>query len=235
MCTTTNVEISALLELSARIGADPMLTQASTGNTSIKLDGVLWIKASGKWLAHAKHDEILIPINLAEARAWLRQNADPAERYRGTAGERRASVETAMHAVLPHRVVIHVHSANTIAWAVREDAPDQLKYRLDGVRWQWIPYVASGLPLALEIQKALSRSSGSDVLVLGNHGLVIGAEDCRAADGLLHEVERRLATPPRPSPDVDDALLERTAASSGLSLPRNTELHPLGTDPAARR
>ncbi len=54
MCTTTNVEISALLELSARIGADPMLTQASTGNTSIKLDGVLWIKASGKWLARAK-------------------------------------------------------------------------------------------------------------------------------------------------------------------------------------
>src|SRR5260370_27065856 len=140
-----------------------------------------------------------------------------------------------MHAVLPHRVVIHVHRANTIAWAVREDAPDQLKYRLDGVRWQWIPYVASGLPLALEIKKALSRSSGSDVLVLGNHGLVIGAEDCQAADGLLYEVERRLATPPRPSPDVDDALLERIAASSGLSLPRNTELHALGADPAARR
>src|SRR5260370_35136201 len=109
-----------------------------------------------------------------------------------------------MHAVLPHRVVIHVHSANTIAWAVREDAPGQLKHRLDGVRWQWIPYVASGLPLALEIQKALSCSSGFDGLVLGNHGLVIGAEDCRAAEGLLYEVDRRLATRPGRGPELAD-------------------------------
>ena len=26
-----------------------------------------------------------------------------------------------MHAVMPHRVVIHVHSVNAIAWAVRRD------------------------------------------------------------------------------------------------------------------
>ena len=35
---------------SARVGNNPLLVQAGSGNTSIKLDGVLWIKASGKWL-----------------------------------------------------------------------------------------------------------------------------------------------------------------------------------------
>jgi rhamnose utilization protein RhaD (predicted bifunctional aldolase and dehydrogenase) len=235
MYTATNVEISELLELSARIGADPMLTQASTGNTSIKVDGVLWIKASGKWLARAKQDDILIPVDLARAREWVRQNVDPAEKYRGVTRESRASVETAMHAALPHRVVIHVHSVHTIAWAVREDAVGQLKHRLDGVRWQWIPYVPSGLPLAQEIQKVLSCSPEFDVLVLGNHGLVLGAEDCQAAESLLHEVECRLAIPPRRNPDVDYAPLARIASSTGLHPPRDAELHALGADPVARR
>src|SRR2546430_16590396 len=69
-------EVASLLDASARIGADPLLVQAGTGNTSVKLDRVLWIKASGKWLAHAKHDELLVPVDLAEARACLRQNRD---------------------------------------------------------------------------------------------------------------------------------------------------------------
>ena len=47
-------DISSLVDMSARIGQDPLLVQAGTGNTSIKLDGVLWIKASGKWLAASK-------------------------------------------------------------------------------------------------------------------------------------------------------------------------------------
>ena len=39
--------LDPLVRLSARLGRDPLLVQASSGNTSIKLDGVLWIKASG--------------------------------------------------------------------------------------------------------------------------------------------------------------------------------------------
>jgi len=41
--------------------------------------------------------------------------------------------------VLPHAVVIHVHSVNTIAWAIREDAPARLEELLHGMQWQWIP------------------------------------------------------------------------------------------------
>src|SRR5258707_10725355 len=124
------VELDRLLDLTARVGRDPLLTQASTGNSSIKLDGVLWIKASGKWMADAVHEDILIPLDLAEVQACLKQRRDPAERYS------RASIETAMHAVMPHRVVLHVHCVNTIAWAVRQDAQVQLERQLHGLRWQ---------------------------------------------------------------------------------------------------
>ena len=61
-------------------------------------------------------DDILLPLDLAEVKDRVKQRVDPAERYCG------ASIETAMHGVLPHRVVLHVHCVNTIAWAVRQDA-----------------------------------------------------------------------------------------------------------------
>jgi len=38
------------------------------------------------------------------------------------------------------------------------------------------------------------------VLILGNHGLVVAAEDCDSAESLLDDVERRLALPPRTTP-----------------------------------
>jgi rhamnose utilization protein RhaD (predicted bifunctional aldolase and dehydrogenase) len=38
------------MELTGALGADPLLTQAAGGGTSIKLDGVMWTKASEKWL-----------------------------------------------------------------------------------------------------------------------------------------------------------------------------------------
>lgn len=221
-------ELCPLLDLAARVGRDPLLTQASTGNISMKIAGILWIKASGKWMADAAGDEILIPLNLAEVEASVLQNLDPAERYPN------ASIETAMHVTLPHRVVLHVHSVNTIAWAVRDDAAAQLAIRLDGLRWQWIPYVASGLPLAREIERVLCARPDTDVLVLGNHGLVLGGEDCQATEALLTDIERRLAIPARQAHPADYALLAELAADSPWALPDDDAIHALATDPVSR-
>ena len=221
--------LSQLRELSAKTGGNPLLTQASTGNASMKLDGCLWIKASGKWMSDANRDDFFIPLDLGEVKNCLQQRIDPAERFRS------ASIETAMHAVLPHRVVLHLHSVNTIAWAVREDAPWQLRDRLAGLAWQWIPFTPSGMRLGCEIQKALSDSPGAQVLVLGNHGLVIGAEDCGSLDRLLAEVERRLTVPPRRAHPADYAALTHLASGSSWELPDDDEVHALGTDSITRR
>src|SRR5258707_6237334 len=172
-------ELQALLKLTQRVGSDPLLTQASTGNISAKLNGVLWIKASGRWMADALRDDILIPLDLAEVvTECLRKGVDPGEQYPS------ASLETAMHAALPHRVVLHVHCVNTIAWAVRNDAPCQLQRRLEGLRWQWVPYTESGLPLSREIERALSACPDANLFVLGNHGLVVVGENAKSVEDL---------------------------------------------------
>jgi len=221
-------ELEELRELSARIGGDPLLTQASTGNTSIKLDDVLWIKASGRWLADARHEDILVPLDLREVKQYMSRQVDPAEVYAC------ASIETAMHAVLPHRVVLHVHSVNTIAWAVRADARVRLQRQLGGLRWQWVPYVPSGLPLARKIESALSACSGANVLVLGNHGLVIAGNSCEEVTQLLAEVERRLAIRPRPANTANCEALEQIAENSTWGLPEDHNIHALATDLASQ-
>src|SRR5436190_6803390 len=73
----TSSELHALRRLSAAIGADAALTQAAGGNTSIKLDGVMWIKASGTWLAHADNRDIFVPVKLDLLRQGIDGN-DPA-------------------------------------------------------------------------------------------------------------------------------------------------------------
>lgn len=223
-----------MLELSARLGRNPLLVQAGTGNTSVKIGGVLWIKASGKWLAHAAQEEILVPVDLAQTRRCVAQDADPAGQHCNLGGRPlRTSVETAMHSVLRHRVVLHVHSVNTIAWAVRRDAAALLAERFVGLCWKWIPYVPSGLPLAREVERATAGSPETNILVLANHGLVVCGDDCEAAERLLDEVEARVAIEPRPAPEPDCRLLMQFAGTSGWRLPADPSVHALGTDAAS--
>jgi rhamnose utilization protein RhaD (predicted bifunctional aldolase and dehydrogenase) len=229
-------ELDSLRVLSERLGSDQLLVQAGTGNTSMKRDGMLWIKASGTWLAHAVEDEIFIPVNLDQTRAKIARGVDPAgqtvivgHKSLGT------SVETAMHAVLPYRVVLHVHSVNTIAWAVREDGPQRLAELFSDLPWKWIPYVSSGIPLAHSVWQALEDSPGTRILILANHGLVICGDDCDTAEALLREVERRVAITPRRSAEPDWALLTRLAASGKWRVPPSIPIHYMATDPVARR
>ncbi len=218
-------ELQGLLKLTERVGRDPLLTQASTGNSSAKLDGVLWIKASGKWMADALRDDILMPLNLEEVLNECRRQVDPAERYSG------ASLETALHATLPHRMVLHLHCINTIAWAVRSDAETQLKRLLEGLAWRWIPYIPSGLPLS----HAISSCPDNNLFVLGNHGLVICGDDAASLEDLLNEVRRRLTISPRKAPAADHNALREVAQNSHWRLPEDGAVHALGTDAISRK
>jgi rhamnose utilization protein RhaD (predicted bifunctional aldolase and dehydrogenase) len=229
------VELNALREMSARLGSNPLLVQASSGNTSVKIDDVLWIKASGKWLIQAEDDDFLVPVRLTEARTCLADRTAIPETTTKSSTGLFASIETAMHAALPYRVVIHVHSVSAISWAVREDAARQLRDRLSGLSWQFIPYTASGIPLAQEIDHALSCFPQTNVFVLGNHGLVVCEDSCASAEELLVEVERHLAIEPRAAPGPDYVRLRPALDGSTWVFPQSEEIHVLGTDPIARR
>lgn len=229
-------EIDELLELSAGIGRDPLLAQASSGNVSVKLDGTLWVKASGKWLADADRDEMLVALDLAECLQSFRRG-DPLSALHGSARAAylRPSRDTFLHAVLPQRVVVHVHSVNTLAWAVRSDAHLQLTIRLFGLNWCWAPYVGGGFALAREVHLQSRRNPRSDVFVLGNYGLAICGDDCSSVKSLLFQVEQRLALAPRLVPQANLSALEEIRRIPGWCLPGEKSVHTLGTDGNSRR
>jgi rhamnose utilization protein RhaD (predicted bifunctional aldolase and dehydrogenase) len=228
-------EIDSLRKLSLRLGSDRLLVQASSGNTSVKLDQVLWIKASGKWMAQADAIDFLIPVQLARAKRCLEEGRTIPETETASSGSVSASIETAMHAILPHNVVIHVHSVNAIAWTLRRDAPTRLISRLSGFNWQWVPYTRSGPELAQKIQDIRSRFPLTDVFVLGNHGLVVCGANCESAERLLTEVEECLQIEPRPPMQSAVPPLQESIAGSNWFLPGCAMLQALATDPISRR
>ena len=231
------VELQQLRSLSARAGADPLLVQAAGGNTSLKDNGIMWIKASGTWLKDAETRDIFVAVDHQAILTALAQN-DPAcesctsfvRANLNTTGLR-PSIETTVHALMPQRVVVHVHCVNTIAWAIRADAEQRLAEKLRDFSWAFIPYARPGLPLAGAIASRLKP--GTDVLVLGNHGLVVAADSVAAAATLLGRVVAAVSKPVRAIAKLDRDVLEKHCAGTAYRPAIMDETHALATDPLA--
>jgi rhamnose utilization protein RhaD (predicted bifunctional aldolase and dehydrogenase) len=224
-----NESLRELTELSARIGSNLDLVQAGGGNTSIKEADTLWVKASGKWLARAAQEDMFLPVPTADIDRQLKAEDEKFPDYRTREGVAlRPSVETAVHAVLPQRVIIHVHSVRTIAWAAQANGKEGLTPLLAGLKWSWIPYTHPGIPLAIRIQEEAQKRP--DVLILQNHGLVVAGDDCAAAETLLGEVERRLTGSSRSASTPDTERLRRLVDGSEWEIAHAAEAHDLATD-----
>ena len=232
-------EFAALRHASAKLGRDPLRTQAAGGNTSLKRDGVLWVKASGTWLAEAEEREIFVAVSLPPLIDAIHANDERAAKATdfvvadANPQGLRPSVETSVHAVLPQSVVLHIHCVETVARVARADAREQIAARLDGLEgivWSYVPYVKPGLPLAREIH-AVSKT-GTNVVLLGNHGLIVAADTVADAIALIERVSGALAAPVRPAPEADIAGLEALAEGSPYRLPTDPVAHGTATDPA---
>jgi rhamnose utilization protein RhaD (predicted bifunctional aldolase and dehydrogenase) len=231
-------EFRALLELSAALGANPLRTQAAGGNTSIKRDGAMWIKASGAWLAEATQRDMMTPVLLSPLLEAISGGDPRAENGAAfvdatqNANGLRPSIETSVHALLPHSIVIHIHCVDTIAIAVRADAEAAIASRLTHLRpdeWAFIPYVKPGLSLAKAISRRLTPRA--NVLVLGNHGLVVGADTVAEASHRTAQICRAFAADARIAGELDLVRLSEIVSKSDYRLPRYIEAHATATDP----
>lgn len=228
------VELQELRNFSAKIGSDPLLVQAAGGNTSIKRDGLMWVKASGTWLRDAAIKDIFVPLDHISLFKAL-ENNDPAcesctafVRADLNSSNLRPSIETSLHGLVPQCVVVHVHCVNTIAWAIRRDAETVLNGKLKDFNWIFVPYARPGLPLANAISQRLKP--GADVLVLGNHGLVVAADTIEAVETLLNRVVNALSIEPRPIRELDFTALRLSCQGTPYKPAHANETHALATD-----
>jgi rhamnose utilization protein RhaD (predicted bifunctional aldolase and dehydrogenase) len=218
------------IKVSQSIGANPLLIQGAGGNTSIKLDGnLMWVKASGKWLQHADTDDVFVAVDPAQVnRNIAGNNDDPvagASLATGPAGLR-PSIETTLHSLMSHKVVFHTHSVNTIVHAIQLNAVEILTPKLDGLKWGFVPYSQPGMPLTRLVADLLA-SQDYDVLIIQNHGLVVGGESPSATLALMQDVENRLATEAAPMKSVNVKPLTETISGSDFAAANDDIIHQL--------
>jgi rhamnose utilization protein RhaD (predicted bifunctional aldolase and dehydrogenase)/NAD(P)-dependent dehydrogenase (short-subunit alcohol dehydrogenase family) len=179
-----------LVALSRRFGDDPEFARGGGGNSSVKIDGVLYIKPSGTSLA-ALTSESVIALDIAPLMELL--DAPPDRKVTGGTDEvmqvalaarvglpddRRPSVELLFHALLPEPFVLHTHptTVNAVACAQRGA---EIAEKLFGSTVLWIPYTDPGLPLARVIRDARrsyadsTRTAAPRAMFLQNHGLIV--------------------------------------------------------------
>lgn len=224
-----------LLAVSQRLGQDITLIQAAGGNTSLKTGGQLWIKASGTWLADAGTSPIMVPVELRAMRARIMEGDLDESEIAGMTGAAsgaegmRASVETPFHALFDAPCVLHVHCVATLAQAIAVDAEARLAERLRGMAWHWQPYVKPGVPLTNTLRDA--GAAGAEVIVLGNHGLIVAGESPLEAEARLQEVQTRLSVAAEDNP-TDFRPLDLDLTGTGYRIAPVGQAHALAQDEA---
>ena len=179
---------SEFVKLSHQLGANELLVQGAGGNTSFKVDDCMWIKASGTRLDQALEKNIFTQIlhntvvqNITNHPDDLLKDAIIGE------NKLRPSIETTLHAMMPHKVVLHTHPVDIIALAAQKKGNLVFAEYLKEFNWTWVPYAKPGIDLSMATKTAMNGKD-VDILILGNHGLVVGGENCKEAENLTHKV-----------------------------------------------
>ena len=199
-----------LLYRSNLLGRDLRITNFGGGNTSAKLPGtdplsgaeetVLWVKGSGGDLGSMKLDGF--------ATLCLARLEQLKTRYRGLAHEdetvgylphctfglnpRAASIDTPLHAFIPHAHVDHVHPDAVIAIACTQRSRE-LSAEIFGGEIGWLAWQRPGFDLGLKLERLARENPQYCGAVLEGHGLFTWGESSRACYETTLRIVRRAA------------------------------------------
>jgi len=189
--------IDQLLYRSHLLGADQGITNYAGGNTSAKVQGtdpvtgepidVLWVKGSGGDLGTLTRDGLAQLNNrrvVALERTYrgrLHEDEQVALLADCLVGARLVvpSIDTPLHALVPHSHVDHVHPDAVIAFATAEDGAEQVR-ALYGESVGWLDWQRPGYDLALKLRALIADRPQLRGVVLGAHGLICWGNDAGA-------------------------------------------------------
>jgi rhamnose utilization protein RhaD (predicted bifunctional aldolase and dehydrogenase)/NAD(P)-dependent dehydrogenase (short-subunit alcohol dehydrogenase family) len=186
-------DLDRIVAISRYYGSDPDFLLAGGGNTSMKTEDTLYIKASGISLADITRDGF-VEMARGEVRDILTRSysQDPLEREeqvkndmlaarRHQETDARPSVETMFHEQIDYKFVVHTHPS-LINGLTCGRKGKTIAGELFGDDALWVGY-APGYMLAKKVQSALTRyrkmHDGREpaIILLQNHGVFVGADD----------------------------------------------------------
>ena len=182
-----------LCDLCVKVAEDRLLVQGAGGNASVKNENVLRVKASGKWLSDALNDDIFVDVDLQALKMTLDENLIPRHPRLLGLSSNKPSIETILHAIMPHKFVLHLHMVDALALLVNRQAETLIhKFLGNQHDYVYLKYLMPGEPLARELLN-LSRIRQLPRLVfLQNHGIVIGGDSTDDILDLLNCLQLKL-------------------------------------------
>jgi len=168
----------SVIQFCTEIGSNPLLVQGAGGNVSWKDGGTLWVKASGTWLSDAVTSNIFVPVDLNALQKAINVGDFSAKPTLISESELKPSIETLLHALMPHRIVVHLHAIEVLAYLVRRNCESELDSLLkDEIPSVIVDYFKPGAELAAAIKEALEGNREAKAIFLKNHGIVVGGAD----------------------------------------------------------
>src|SRR4051795_6915426 len=184
------------------LGGDPRLVLHGGGNTSVKtampdLLGepaeVLCVKGSGWDMANIEPAGLpavrLAPLRRLRGRASL-SDEDMVRIQRANLldpGAPNPSVETLLHAFLPHKYIDHTHATSVLSLADQPDAAERVA-DLYGPRVGIVPFIMPGFLLAKKAAEIYEAGPGVEGLILLKHGVFSFGETTREAYERMIEI-----------------------------------------------
>ena len=202
--------LDVIVKLSRYFGSDPSIVLAGGGNTSCKIDDILYVKGSGTALARMTRDGFVkMDRNKLSELANATLDEDPkmreaqydefitSARCEPEKGQR-PSVEVLLHHLVPGRYVVHSHATivNTLTCHTGGQA---LAEEIFGDDVVWVPYVDPGFVLAQTLKQALGDYRArtgrrqAKAILMANHGLIVAGDDPSAIRANTDEILAKIA------------------------------------------
>ena len=173
---------SEFIDFLTMVGSDFSLTQGLGGNGSVKSGDVMLIKASGKKLGEASLANHFFKVGIS--------NGQYEEIMPNQVG--RPSIEVFLHAMLPHKYVVHLHSSKAVALSMLLPSCPNLRDEVQSQGLVVIPYTKPGLELREAIKAQMPESidcSSVLTIVLQNHGSLFAANSVRELSDAVRRFE----------------------------------------------
>lgn len=193
--------VEPLVYRSNLLGSDQRITNTGGGNTSSKLMEtnpltgesieVLWVKGSGGDLRTSKAENFasLAMEDLNALKSIYAKSDDtglksPAEdamvgyypHCTYNLNPRASSIDTPLHAFVPRKHIDHMHPNAVISVAASKRS-EELTREIYGDEVSWVRWMRPGFELGLELERMWAESPALNGVVMGQHGLINGADD----------------------------------------------------------
>lgn len=202
-------DLDKIVALSRYYGSDPDFVLIGGGNTSVKINGSLFIKASGISLANIDRNGF-VELSREKVRNILNESysKDPIEREeqvkeklldtrKDKKANLRPSVETMLHESICYKFIVHTHPWLINGLTCGNDG-NAIARELFGESALWINYTDPGYTLAKKVHGALikyrAEHKGLDpkIIFIQNHGVFVSADDPKEIKSITDDIVEKL-------------------------------------------